>query len=127
MKIIKEKEEDNLLFVLKSDNGEEISQARVDFVNFNENQRKRLDFPMEGDVCYIHSFMTIRSMRNQGYGRKLMQHLLDSIKGHFAYLIVCSIGEMSNDQLVEYYKSFGFEEHYKKDCYKDLPWLVINK
>lgn len=127
MEILKEKNQFGLSFTFKSDDGKSISRAGVDFRNFNEKERKELDFPMEGDVCYIHSFMTEGNMRNQGYGRKLMQFLLDSIKGHFAYLIVSSIGDMTDDQLVEYYKSFGFEEHYKKNCYRELHWLTINK
>ena len=59
---------------------------------------------------YVHSFGTYRSLRNRGYGRKMLQHIKKYYAGCVLFLEVGSCGEMTNEQLKAFYESEGFKE-----------------
>lgn len=77
--------------------------------------------------CFIRfcNFGTNHAFRHKGYGRKLLQDVKEYYKGCIVYLLVSSIGEMSNKDLINFYASEGFKliENYKN--YTSYPTMVI--
>jgi GNAT superfamily N-acetyltransferase len=74
-------------------------------------------------IIYFSSFFTPVEHRNKGYGRKMLKYIKEYYKGCIVFLHVAGFGELSDEQLVEFYKSEGFKE-YNSD-YPHNPLLAI--
>ena len=74
---------------------------------------------------YVHSFGTYRSVRNRGYGRKMLQHIKKYYAGCVLFLEVGSCGEMTNEQLKAFYESEGFKEICPEDGYTTHYTMAI--
>jgi len=85
---------------------------------------EELNYPNK-HLVYFSCFGTPPHLRRKGYGRKLLQAVKDYYEGCIVILEVRSIGEMSDEQLVEFYKSEGFEEINPKDGYVAYTTMAI--
>ena len=74
---------------------------------------------------YLSDFGIDRDFQHSGYGRALLRHVLGCYHGCNIYLRVCSIGEMSNEELIEFYKSEGFREVEGWQKHSNWPVLII--
>ena len=63
---------------------------------------------------YLSNFGTRRAYRQKGYGRKMLQWVKEHFEGCFLWLEVSAsiMGEMTDDELVDFYKSEGFKPLY---------------
>jgi len=104
-----------------------LSSLEVAFQTFSLDRKRRLEFP-DCDIFYLSDFTTKFGERKKGYGRQLLNLVKENTKGKFIYLIVHSSDEyyMKDNQLVEFYKSIGFEVHEKKDMRKSYTWMVLD-
>ena len=107
---------------------EELVHLTVEKNPFNRHNRNITSFPYEGSIYYLCDFITSTRHRGNGYGRKLLNYVVENTKGKFIYLIVCSSSKhMGNRALVNFYKSVGFKVHNKKfGLYKYLTWMVLD-
>ena len=74
-------------------------------------------------IVYFSSFYTMREYRKHGYGRMMLRYVKEYYKGCIVFLHVAGFGDLSDEQLVEFYKSEGFKE-YNSD-YPHNPLLAI--
>jgi len=75
------------------------------------------------DVCYIERLSVLREYRSNGFGRKLVDHAIDTAKDLGAKEI--SIGTIAEfTQLNEWYKKIGFIEGEIKQ-FDHLPFQVL--
>ena len=103
-----------------------LSSLEVAFQTFSLDRKRKLEFP-DCDIFYLSDFTTKFRERKKGYGRQLLNLVKENTKGKFIYLIVhTSDGFMKDNQLVEFYKSIGFEVHEKKDMYQWYTWMVLD-
>lgn len=103
-----------------------LSSLEVAFQTFSLDRKRKLEFP-DCDIFYLSDFTTRCGERKKGYGRQLLNLVKENTKGKFIYLIVhTSDGFMKDNQLVEFYKSIGFEVHEKKDMYQYYTWMVLD-
>ena len=89
------------------------------FAGVNATQCERIDNAMIGvlpalsykQALYISCF-GVYDMRNRGkgYGRIMLRWLKEYFNGCVLWLEVSSIGPMTNEQLIGFYKSEGFIE-----------------
>ena len=103
-----------------------LSSLEVAFQTFSLDRKRKLEFP-DCDIFYLSDSTTKFGERKKGYGRQLLNLVKENTKGKFIYLIVhTSDGFMKDNQLVEFYKSIGFEVHEKKDMYQYYTWMVLD-
>lgn len=76
-------------------------------------------------IIYFHSFGTIYGLRGRGYGRKLLKDVKQYYKGCIVYLGVGALGELTNEQLIEFYKSEGFKLIEEAKRYVSYPVMAI--
>lgn len=81
------------------------------FENFNSYYNNK-------EIKYIHSFGTNKLYRHKGYGRKLLQYVKEKYKGYILILDVGSLGPMTQEQLIDFYKSEGFKQLANKPYYR---------
>lgn len=78
--------------------------------SFRERALKCNYYPFRR-LVYFHSFGTlIKEKQHKGYGRKMLQYVKSQYQDVVMYLAVGSCGPMTNEQLIEFYKSEGFKE-----------------
>jgi ribosomal protein S18 acetylase RimI-like enzyme len=58
-----------------------------------------------GIVCHIEDFVVHTDYRNQGIGKRLMNHVLEDAKEKKCYKIILDCGE----NMYNYYQQYGFE------------------
>ena len=58
---------------------------------------------------YFYSFGTLIEYRHKGFGRELLTYVCNKYKNADIVLHASSVGEMTQEQLIEFYKSCGFE------------------
>ena len=89
------------------------------FAGVNATQCERVDNALIGvlpalgykPTLYISCFGVYdRHNRGKGYGRKMLKWLKDYFNGCILWLEVSSMGPMTNEQLIGFYKSEGFIE-----------------
>ena len=58
-----------------------------------------------GIVCHIEDFVVHKDYRNQGIGKRLMNHVLEDAKQKQCYKIILDC----NENMYNYYQQYGFE------------------
>lgn len=58
-----------------------------------------------GIVCHIEDFVVHEDYRNQGIGKRLMNHVLEDAKEKNCYKIILDC----NENMYNYYQQYGFE------------------
>lgn len=117
-------------FLMRDENGYIVSSAITDVDYYppiyldkiickETNQRK------DKKIVYLHCFGTEPHCRRKGYGRKLIQDVKQYYKGCLVYLRVSSIGEMTNEQLIDFYKSEGFNLVENTEKYVPQPVMYV--
>lgn len=74
---------------------------------------------------YLSDFGVDRDFQHLGYGRTLLRYVINCYHGCNIYLRVSSIGSMSNEELIEFYKSEGFREVEGWQKHSKWPVLII--
>jgi ribosomal protein S18 acetylase RimI-like enzyme len=121
--------ENGYRYTLYNKNNKECSSLEVEKECFRDKFcNLRDDF--EKDVLYICNFNTNSRHRNKGYGRALLQNIINRYKGKYEliHLNVCPFFEheiwveedavpkngLDKDRLLKFYESFGFRKYHKQ-------------
>lgn len=76
-------------------------------------------------IVYFSSFYTSKEYRSKGYGRKMLKYIKEYYKGYIVVLHVGGMGVLSNEQLVEFYKSEGFKEYESDSRHNPLLAIIL--
>lgn len=91
---------------------------------WNEYIRNSFQDPNK-KFAYLSNFGIQSDFQRLGYGRALLRHVINCYHGYNVYLHVESIGDMDNEQLIEFYKSEGFREVDGWQGHSTHPVLII--
>ena len=109
--------------ILRSDAGETIAWLTLsrESVSCFYDTLNNLLLKPNGSALYLSGFGTIKSCRNKGYGRELIEFALSEYGDDIIYLGVSSCDEnFTNEELIKFYERVGF----KKIEY-DLPYQFM--
>jgi ribosomal-protein-alanine N-acetyltransferase len=74
------------------------------------------------NICHILNFCIATSLQSKGFGRKLLQTVLDSVSKHPHINTVVLEVRASNGTAIHLYTTMGFEQvEIKKNYYNDYP------
>ena len=96
-------------YALLNEDGECVSSLEIDYEVTSNYLREIRNFPKNIKIYYLCDFVTKQIFREKGYGRELLNLVKEETKGQYIYLFVGSSGKMTDEQLVQFYQSIGFE------------------
>ena len=76
-----------------------------------------MDFANGTDKAYLCAFRISKELQGQGYGTKLISHVIDHLKENGIKTVTIGVGE-TEDANIRLYHRLGFLEKIK-DCYAD--------
>ena len=79
---------------------------------------------MPNRIFYIYNFGVKREYRRKGYGRMILEYVINRHRNCFIYLQVSSL-EIETNVLVKYYKSFGFKPFFENSNEYYKPMFLI--
>ena len=98
-------------YALINEDGECVSSLEIDCEVTSNYRRECNNFPKNIKIYYLCNFRTHKNYRGKGYGKELLNLVKEETKGQYIYLYVGAFdnGQLTDEQLVEFYHSTGFE------------------
>lgn len=126
-------------YSLMSENGELLSSIDVEEETLSDKVEYISEYK-DKKVLYLTSFRTVSQFRNQGYGKYLLEKILNRFKGKYEliHLNACPYYEIPFNvkykapenglqirDLVKFYECFGFKKHYIKRCDDHIEIIML--
>lgn len=85
------------------------------------------EYGLNGDVWYFNRLNVPKCLRNKGIATKMMKEFIKIIDDK-NIIMICDVnpyGDLNEQQLIEFYKNFGFKETLLKNSDKTLIYQKI--